>query len=328
MIQDQSTSESPRNAATSEAGERLVRVLKVTAAVMLALAAAVALAVGFVSAVNADLAGRSTIIESVAGWPGFPHNSDTPEMTVRLVIHRLVEGENEVEASAVFMMDGSEIAKLTREGVENLTVSVRDGSSIQPGALEQSMLVPLSVDPKGAGRIEVESRVFRLPVSSSVGGFPFDDDELYVPIYVDGSNGITYDFHLEAEKEFPGRILSVGFHKGQTPHIVLSRSRLAKILVVTSAIIFLVIRALVAVRLIVDKSSLTGLEAVLALAGFLIACGEFRAILSVQEAGDTSAFEIGAWLVPMVALATVFCVMAFREGVRKQGDVGGDHGRS
>lgn len=297
---------------------RIAGIFKITVAIVLMTATAIGVVAGFVAAANADLAGRSTMTERVAGWPmHYPHESDQIRqvINVTLVIHRLVEGENVAEASVIFTFNGVWASR--ESGLEKnkgYKLVVMDGSPLRAGSVLQRMEIPTSDD----YQLTQESPVFLVPTLSSVGGFPFDSEEMYTEISVSASSGDPPDFYLDVEKDFPGRTLSVDLPRNGTPHIVLSRSPLTKILVVTSAIIFIGICALAAFWLVIDKTSLSGIEAVFAVAGFLIASGEFRGALSAQEAGDANAFQIGAWLVPLLLLSVVFSVATFRERLRNR----------
>ena len=263
-----------------------------------------------VSILNADLYGRSTELRTVYGWPGFSKQPQSPEIKVRLVIHRLLPDENAAELSLISEMNPSELAKLSLQLDKTLTISAHDGSALQPFDLGGSIVIP--VDPQKYKSSTIESERFRLPTLSSVAGFPFDDIQFYVPVYVKGSNGLDYGFQLEIQKAFPGRILETDLKSGSTPLVVLRRSPLEKGLVIASSLIFLIVCGLVVAKLFASSKGFTGLEQVLAFAGFLIACGEFRSFLDVPKTSGTSALEILVFVLPMSMLAIGFAWTTLR----------------
>ena len=280
-------------------------------AAVLVLAACVVIPVLLLSVFNADFYGRMIELKTVEGWPGFPKSASSPEITVRVVIHRLIPDENSAELSAIVSMNPGELPKLVQQNDKTLTVTVRDGSSMQPYDLGGSIVLP--VDSAKYKVTATESERFRLPTLSSVSGFPFDDSRLYIPVYVHGSGGLDYPFRLEIQKAFPGRILEASLRHGETPLVVFKRSPLEQILVMTTSVIFLLICVLVATRLFSKSTKLRGFEEVLALAGFLVASVEFRNSLDVPKALGTSAFEIMIFALPLAILAVGFAAIALRD---------------
>jgi hypothetical protein len=289
--------------------KKISRSAVIVASSVMALGAVIVLGILIVSVLNYDLYGRSDELKTVYGWPDFPRGPNTPEITVRIVIHRLLEDENSAELSAIVEMDPSELTKLAKQHDETLTILVRDGSSMQPFDLGASIIIP--VDPVKYRSKSIESERFRLPILPSIGGFPFDDVSLYIPVYVHGSNGLDYDFHLEIQKAFPGRLLETGLNRGETPRVVLSRSPLQKTLVMATSVIFLLVCVVVATKLFSKSTNFSGLEQILAVAAFLVACGEFRNFLDVPKTG-TSALEIAIFVIPMSVLALGFALTTIR----------------
>jgi hypothetical protein len=269
-----------------------------------------------VAILNSDFYGRNDDLKKVDDWPGYATYPDTPEVTVRVVIHRLVEEENSAEVSAIVVMAPSELAKLQKQGDRTLTVSIKDGSATQPFDLGGSIVIP--VDPQQYKSGVIESGRFRLPTLSSLLGFPFDDIILYIPVYVRGSNGIDYQFNLEIQRAFPGRMLEVGLNPHETPKVTLSRPLTEKAVVLVSSVVFMVICIIVAVNLFFNSTNLKAADQIVAVAGFIVACAAFRSFFDAPKKVGTSAFEIVVIVLPIVALASGFALTTLRNYLRSR----------
>lgn len=265
---------------------------------------------------NSDFYGRNDDLKRVEGWPGYPHNPNTPDVTVRVVIHKLLEEENSAELSAIVVMDPRELAKLQRQGDKTLTVLVKDGSSTLPFELGGSIVVP--VDPQQYKSGAIESERFRLPTLSSIAGFPFDDIILYIPVYVRGSNGLDYQFNLEIQRAFPGRLLEVDLKPNETPRVTLRRPLIEKVLVLTSSAVFVIISIIVAVKLFSRSTNLRAADQIVAVAGFIVACAAFRSFFDAPKKVGTSAFEIAIIVLPTLVLAIGFASTILRNYFRSK----------
>lgn len=265
--------------------------------------------------VNNDMYGRLSEIKTLGHGPASPADPKSLP-TGRLVLHRIVSDENSIEASLILTIDRSLWESFLKEGETRLTLVVHDGSSFQPYALGGSVSLEAHPSEPGLAEISVQSDRFRLPTVPSVSGFPFDDIEIRALVFLRGSSGFVYPFDLEIQKALPGRLLGTSLDHGVAV-ITLSRSPTEKALVLTSSGVFLLICIVLAVKLFSTATTLKTLDHILALAGFLIAAGEFRNFLNIPTSSGTTSLEIAIIGVPLALLASLFAISTLR-GMRKK----------
>lgn len=266
-----------------------------------------------VAVLNADLYERLTETENL-GQPFASKVSQDNLPALRLVIHRLLPDENAVEASLIATVTGSYLDSLKKMEKTKLTCTIHDASTFQPFALSTAVVIEPKLGQPRLSEISIESERFRLPALPSVNGFPFDDVHVEAIMDVFDTDGYELPHTIEVQKALPGRILQASLQSGRVS-IVLARSWIAKALVLASSVIFIVVCLLVAGHLFSSKTSLRGIEEILAIAGFLVAVGGFRSVLNFPATAGTTALELAVIGLPLVAVALGFAASTFR-GIR------------
>lgn len=230
---------------------------------------------------------------------------------LRLVIHRLLPDENAAEASMVLTADYSLLDDLKKKKEPKLVGVVYDGSGYQPFSLLNTVILEPRFSRLGFSQVSVESERFKLSALPSVSGFPFDDVDIEAIAEVVDTDGFQFPHEFEVQKALPGRILKASLVSGRGS-ILLTRSWTEKSLILTSSAIFVLVCLLVAARLFSARTSLRGIEEILAIAGFVIAAGGFRSLLNFPATAGTTALEVAVLGVPLVALALGFAISTLR----------------
>jgi hypothetical protein len=266
--------------------------------------------IAFAFVENSDLYGRLTETQTAVGV-GAPGREGQAIPTVRLVLHRLVEGENAVDVS-VIIFAADEACDLVKDGQKEYTAEVRDGTSYQPyGLSSRVVLSKQSAEAHpGQNSIATQSGRFTLPALASVSGFPFDD--LWIRPIVDFyENGFyTNKFNLEIQRALPGRLMRLS--PENIVDIYLTRSPTEKTLVIATSIVFLFLSAVLAFILFSNSSGLKTIDELLGVGGYLVAAAGFREVLGISRAAGTSALEIGVIGVPVLVLSFCVAVSFFR----------------
>lgn len=218
--------------------------------------------IAFAFVANSDLYGRLTETKTALGV-GMPGREGQSMPTVRLVLHRLIEGENAVEAS-VIIFAADEPSDLVKDGQKEYTAEVRDGTSYQPYGLSSRVVLSKESAEAHAGQnsIATQSERFTLPALASVSGFPFDD--LWTRPIVDFyENGLyTNKFEFEVQRALPGRLMRLS--NGTIVDVYLTRSPTEKALVIATSIVFLFLSAVLAFVLFSTSSGLKTVDELLA----------------------------------------------------------------
>ena len=281
------------------------------AAIAIVLGVLTAVMAGLVGILNEDLYGRLTETQDVGPINLTASTSRGPLPKVRLVLHRVLPDENAVEASIVVSLDRSLFESYLKDGEKTVTAYVRDATTIQPIGLASLVTVDSPPKEPGLSEIAVESERFRLPVMASMMGYPYDDIRLEQIVYLSGSRGFDYPFDMEVQKALPGRLLRVSIDSGRVS-VVLRRSFIEKTFVILSGVIFLSVCVLVAFKLFSSTTSLSGIDEILAVAGFLLATAEFRSLLDIPRTVGIGVFELAVFGIPLLLLAVGLIMSTLR----------------
>lgn len=267
---------------------------------------------------NSDLYGRLTETKLAAGVnKSAPNLGELP--TVRLILHKLPTDENAVEASMVFIVE-DKLREAITNGQAKVSVTLTDGSSVEPYGLLRRMEIDASTLKANAGMTQtaVQSERFSIPSYPTVDGYPFDDVMIRPIIWVQVNAPFDFRFNnyykLEIEKALPGRIMELNDENIVT--VTLTRSVTEKALVITSSIIFIILTVFLSFGLFTSKEGLSTVEEIVAVGGYLIAAAGFRDLLGVTRVAGTSALEITIIGFPLV-LVTIGVSVSFFRGLAK-----------
>lgn len=235
-------------------------------------------------------------------------------VVVRLVIHKIVSDENSVEASAVIEAPGELTERFLRNPQPCMTLLVDDRS-------HERLFEPRRFHfdcTKAAGEAFVfrQTPRFLLPAWQSVEMYPFDKVETW-PLLRLTAGGEMPPTRYVVAKTMSGRILS---QEGTELNwdINLARSTNQKIAIVMAATLFIAIALVAAWKILTAKSATSGLEDVLAVAGFVLAAAGFRNLLGVERLPGTSAFEIAVFLLPLGVLVVSMLIAHVRNAIATQ----------
>ena len=264
----------------------------------------------FAFVVNSDFYGRLIETQTALGI-GTSGREEHDVPTVRLVLHRLPEGENSIEAS-VIIFTYDEPTDLVKSGQREYRAEVRDATSYQPFGISSRVALNKESAEAHAGQnaIAAQSERFILPVLASVSGFPFDDLWIRPDVTLYENGFATDEFKLEVQKALPGRLMRLSSQN--IVDIYLTRSPTEKALVIATSVVFLFLSAVLAFSLFSASSGLKTTDELLGIGGYLVAAAGFREVLGISRAVGTSALEIGVIGVPVLVLSFGVAVSVFR----------------
>ncbi len=228
-----------------------------------------------------------------------------------LVLDKVSREENSVQAHLILLVHSAAAVRLQRQGVSTIRAEVRDASS--PYLFGVVNGVTISLDKPPFGGQELTSPVFSLPSYGSVAGFPLDTIHVRPAIQLEDNEhpGIIYPAEVTIVRSFPGRTMTVK-DDGGFPVLTLSRTWIEMYMVGISSAAFVLICLMVSIKLFTQRYGVTGLQELLAMAGFLIAAGEYKSIIGLPSDQGTSAFEIGIFGLPLLFLTIGMAVSAIR----------------
>lgn len=268
---------------------------------------ATAIAVPFL---NADYYAREA--ETVTLNPGNANTSSAQKIQVRLVLHRLLPEENEVEASIAVEGNRSNLPASLRN-VDNCLLLVFGDRLREAGG---QMALPVSCQaPTYPGYVtsgfNSETARFALPAYPSVSSYPFDDWKVLPWVKLLATDGSTVDVQYDAVKALSGKRLRISGDKDNW-ELSLRRPSLEVALVITCGGIFFVLALLIAAKLFSRAVVLSGLQEILAVAGYIVAAAGLRDLLGVSRVGGVSAWEVLVIGVPIAVLAIGVAVSTLR----------------
>ena len=262
---------------------------------------------------NADLYGRLTETMTVGALRTVGDTAAIP--IIRLTLHRILAGENAVEASLAVTLPHSDLEKAVRRGELSLTAILRDRTTVDPVGLRNVLKIDGSAAEIGFTDISARSARFPIPFIPSSIGFPFDDVRLMPMINLQRPDRYDSPYTLEIQKALPGRFLEVS-RDVLNPEIRLTRTSTEKWFVVVGGAVFLALSIILVVAL-VKSTVLRRFEELLAVAGYFVAAARFRDVLGISREAGASAFEVIVFGVPVVLLAVGIGVSIFR-GLRNR----------
>jgi hypothetical protein len=224
-------------------------------------------------------------------------NTEGP-VVVRLVIHKVVPDENSVEASVVIEAPENFTESFPRNPQPCMTLLVDDRSHER--LFEPRRFHFDCAKESGEAFVFRQTPRFLLPAWQSVKLYPFDKVET-LPLLRLTAGGDMPPTRYVVAKTMSGRVLS---REGSDLNweIILARSTNQKIAILIAATLFIAIALVAAWKIVSAKSATSGLEDVIAVAGFVLAAAGFRSLLGVERLAGTSAFEIAVFLLPLVLL--------------------------
>lgn len=246
--------------------------------------------------INDDLYGR--LIETKSYNKEY-YNDSLP--TITLVLKEYVEEKNSIESSLIINYNQSITFRYYNEQKLEFEIFLTDRFNYNQIGLIKKFIATDSINSDNSGYLfsGFESDNFLLPVTPSTYGYPIDDLNLFPYITLD-VNKRPSKFLLKVQKRISGRILD--FTEGNDKMINLSRTLTEKILVYTSSIIFLILTFVITFSLIKRKKSLTSIEELIMVAGYILAIAGFREILGISREFGTSLLEVIVILIPLVAI--------------------------
>jgi hypothetical protein len=236
----------------------------------------------------------------------------TEAIVARLIVHKISTDENSVEVSVLLEATGEIAERLPRGRQPCLILSVDDRSHerlFQP----RQFIFDCERAP-GEGFIARQTPRFDLPAWQSVTMYPFDDVETLPLLYLATAGGEVPPTRYIVAKTMPGRVLSQqGTELNWEIH--LARSANQQIAIMSAAIMFIAIALFAAWQITRAKTPMSGLDNVLAVAGFVVAASGFRTLLGVDRLPGTSAFEIAVFTLPLILLALSILAAGLRSAL-------------
>ncbi len=260
------------------------------------------------SILNSDFYGRMSKVEPLRSVPQPSENSPL----VRLVVHRLLPEENKAEVSVVIVLDRDvAVSSLTLNG-SCLTVAVGDRTLLGIPTI-QKLKLDCRADNNGryfSGQVYAETPRFHLRTFASVDGYPFDHLTILPTMVVYDTDGLQVAAKYEVERAVAGRNMQISDRGGWDIRFV--RVPLESLFVVASALVFLFLTILVGAKLFSAGVQLSGLQEVVAVAGYIIAASGFRDVLGLSRFGGISALEVVTFGLPLFLLSLAIVVSAAR----------------
>jgi hypothetical protein len=229
--------------------------------------------------------------------------SDRSYIKVKMLVHRLLVDENAVEVSLLVQARYDGLPEEVRNETPCLTLMYADGSEPDsaPKTLDitcKKFEVPGKVISEA---ISAETPRFNLSAFPSVGAYPFDDWEFFPEVSLLARANWSAPAVYSVERRVPGKELRVtGDHYNWRIH--LQRPFPERAMVLTVGIAFLALSLLISWRLFSREVRLSGMQELLALAGFVVAIASLRDLLGVSRTTGVSTWEIVVIGIPMTAL--------------------------
>lgn len=230
---------------------------------------------------------------------------------IRFVINRLSPEENAADVTLLLILNtNTPLGTILKSKADGLKAQAEDGSSGPPTLLETEELTAAKFRPGYANAITHSPRS-SFPTFTSIDAFPFDKVSLRPMFKLAHADRSWLSHKIEVQKAFPGRQMSVRWDRGGVI-IEFARSNLEIVYVLVVSIVFLIAAASVFVGSMLRKSSATGLESMLSIAGLLVAAAGYREILGVAKLPSTSVLEILVLGIPILLLAGSLLLSVFR----------------
>lgn len=219
------------------------------------------------------------------------------------VVHKIMTEENLIEASVIVSSRYQDLPQSLSEKNDCLTLVVLDRS------LTSKAIRSFSIDCKqpiirGFGSqndLEFETPRFFVASFPSVVGYPFDDVTTLPWFELFSQEGLVTATY-SVSKTMPGKTLQLTKDRYNF-EIKIVRPILEKAIVVISSLTFIILTAIVTFKLFSNNVNLSGLQELLAVAGYIVAAASFRDLVGVTHTSGTSALEILIFGAPMVALS-------------------------
>lgn len=248
---------------------------------------------------NADLYGRLTETLTVGELSSAGDSAKLP--IIRLTLHRLLSGENAVEASLVVVLPDSDLEASVRRGEMSLTAMLRDRTTVESVQLSNVLKIDQTAAESGFTSLAARSGRFPIPFIPSALGFPFDDVRLMPMINLRRPDRFDSTFKLEVQKALPGRLLKVS-KDVLNPEITLTRTSTEKSFVLVGGLVFVGLSIVIFITL-VKSTVLKRFEELLAVAGYLVAATGFRDLLGISREAGVGAFEVIVFGLPILLIS-------------------------
>lgn len=222
-------------------------------------------------------------------------------LKVRLVVHRLLVEENAVEVSLIVQARYDDLPQGLKDETPCLTLVYEDGG--ETGSLPKTLDVDCKqfVIPGSAvgEAISAETPPFKLTAFPSVASYPFDDWEFFPVVKLLARANLNAPAEYSVERMLPGKELKV---EGTAYNwkVYLQRTVAEQVLVLAVGIAFLALSFLISWRMFSRDAALSGMQELLALAGFVVAIAGLRDMLGVTRTTGVSIWEIMVVGFPMM----------------------------
>jgi hypothetical protein len=249
---------------------------------------------------------ESRLSEMQTAPPMFSLEHPNPELrpTIRLTLHRILQDENAIEASANLSFSRQFADYLKGQRTQFLIANIHDGTGLTDYLVEHSVKVEADSSETGGRALLAETPRFQLPFYPSLDSFPFDKTVLLVVVDVkDPGNYIWLDNTIEVVTTVPGREMSLS-NKSGSLEIDLARLPSEKIFVVVGASVFFILSLVIFFAIISKKDSLSGVDGTVAVAGFILAASGFRDLLGVPKETGPCLLEIAVFGIPFILIVS------------------------
>lgn len=224
----------------------------------------------------------------------------TEPYEVTLLLHRYLREENAVEVSLT-VEARQELPESASASKKCLALDFYERSPDQLFYPQQ-----LAFECKKVGGRTFyggQSKRFAIPAHQSVAPFPFDDIEIVPAAYLaTPENNPTIKYQVA--KLFPDRTMRLTGNELNW-EVTLERSVVEQTTIVISALLFIFLAALVAVRLVMTAAPISGTQGLLTLAGYIVAAVGFRDMLGLAKSPSSTGFELVVFVLPLCLLSGV-----------------------
>ncbi|MDG6079726.1 hypothetical protein E3U23_11055 [Erythrobacter litoralis] len=250
---------------------------------------------GFIYLANNEYGSRGDEVQLITEYEG-----TSPPIDVTIVLHRIVDGENSVEAS-VFVRSDEWYAGSAESDKECLTVFVSDRS---PHMTFEPKEFHFRCGDVGALSIAGgETPRFLIPSHAAVTLFPFDETVIWPSVRLetrDGAEAVRY----HVVKRFPGqRVEIVG--DSLNWEIRLSRWTNEKIIILLAGSIFVILGIFLAASLLRSGKAIHHTELMIAGSGYVLAGFGVREVLGLSTISRGTLFELAVFLMPLLSVLAV-----------------------
>jgi hypothetical protein len=242
-------------------------------------------------------------------------------LLVRLILHRFLPDENAVEASVALEWRYDNLSSAYKNQEKCVTALIGDGTRpgvpfIRTVALDCTQV---AVSTNGSAFISeglyAESARFQLNTYGSANAFPFD--EIYIhPWMTTLMNPRSDDApNIVASYELDRQLVGLAAYvRSKEPNIEigLQRTTVEKTFVLGSTFVFVLLTLIVTIKLCSKDTKLTGLQEVLAVAGYLVAIDSFRNLTGMSHTNGRSALEVVVFGFALGAPAIGIALSAWR----------------